>query len=383
VPRRATPSGRPSGYDLSTAHMKLAPLLALATLALLATAAAPTDWQHADAPRTFAFPRDHGRHDGFKIEWWYFTGTCTGDDGHRFGYELTFFRSALAPPQPATRPSHWAASDLYLAHAAVTDVDGRLFAATERLQRGRPGVAWASDRGLDVSLVDWSATQRGDGTIRLVAADAALGIDLTLAGGRGPFPEGPGGVNVKATAAGRASYYYSMTRLRTTGTLAIGGKRFQITDGLTWMDHEFSTDSLAPEQVGWDWFGLQLADGTDLMVYRMRDRAGATNYLSGTRVGPDGAPHYLAAADITLAGDDPWTSPASGAAYPQRWHLTVDGRPLVVQSELATQELTSSGASSGVTYWEGAASVTDDAGRPAGRGYLEMTGYAAPVNGAK
>ena len=160
-----------------------------------------------------------------------------------------------------------------------------------------------------------------------------------------------------------------MTRLQTTGTLGVGGRSFTIVDGRTWMDHEFSTDSMSPGQVGWDWFGLQLDDGTDLMIYRMRNATGGTDYLSGTRVGPDGAPHYLKAADITLDGDRPWSSPHSGASYPQRWQLSVDGRRLVVGSELADQELTTSD-SAGVTYWEGAVDVTDDAHHLLGRGYL-------------
>ncbi len=348
---------------------------------LSSVAAGPT-WDQAVDPRAWSFPRDHGRHDGFKIEWWYFTGTCRDDVGRRFGYELTVFRSALDPRQPTSRPSRWAASDLYFAHAAVTDVSGNGFAYGEELERARPGMAWASDRGLDVSLLNWSARQGKDGAIHLIAARPTLSIDLALTGGRGPFLEGPGGVNVKAIGAGHASYYYSVTRLRTAGTLGIGGKAYHIVDGLSWMDHEFSTDSMSADQIGWDWFGLQLADGTDLMIYRMRRRDGSTDYLSGTRVTADGVPHYLAAGDITLAGDQPWTSPSSHAAYPQRWRVTVDGRPLTVRPQTASQELTTS-SSAGVTYWEGAADVTDDAGKPAGQGYLEMTGYAGPVRAAK
>ena len=354
----------------------------LAAFLLVCSVSAGPAWQHAVGPRAWSFPRDHGRHDGFKIEWWYFTGNCVDADGHRFGYELTFFRSALDPRQPTSRPSPWAASDLYFAHAAVTDVAHGGFVCRDRLERARPGVAWASDRSLDVSLLNWSCKQGEGGTIHLLATDPALSIELALTGGRGPFLEGPGGVNVKGSGQGHASYYATMTRLRTVGTLGINGRSYRMVDGQTWMDHEFSTDSLRPDQVGWDWFGLQLDDGTDLMIYRMRNRTGGTDYLSGTRVTPDGVPHYLSDRDITLAGDDPWTSPASDAAYPQRWRLTIDGRKVVVRSRLATQELDTS-ASAGVTYWEGAVGVDDAGGTAIGQGYLEMTGYAAPVAGAK
>ena len=361
--------------------MKVSTIVASAIVAVCAIAAAPA-WERATAPRAWSFPRDHGRHDGFKIEWWYFTGNCADAAGQRFGYELTFFRSALDPRQPTSRPSRWAASDLYFAHAAVTDVNDPGFVARDRLGRARPGVAWASDRSMDVSLLDWSCRQDGGGAIHLLAIDPALSIDLSLTGGRGPFLEGPGGVNVKGAGEGHASYYATLTRLRTVGTLGIDGRSYRMVDGQTWMDHEFSTDSLRPDQVGWDWFGLQLDDGTDLMIYRMRNRAGGTDHLSGTRVTPDGVPHYLGDRDITLSGDDPWTSPTSHAAYPQRWRVTIDGRTVAVRSRLATQELSTS-ASAGVTYWEGAVGVNDAAGKPVGQGYLEMTGYAAPVTGAK
>ncbi len=184
----------------SVVHLSSKPLARLWTVVLLALAAAAPPWDYAVAPRAWSFPRDHGRHDGFQIEWWYFTGTCRDDAGRRFGYELTFFRSAL-DPRPPQRPSRWGASALYFAHAAVTDVTGGGFAHKDQLQRARPGLAWAADAGLDVSLVNWSAEQAPDGSIHLAAADPSLGIDLTLTGGRGPFLEGPGGVNVKGPRA--------------------------------------------------------------------------------------------------------------------------------------------------------------------------------------
>ncbi len=350
-------------------------LVTVCLFTLFAAGAEPA-FKAVTGPRDWSFPRDHGRHDGYKIEWWYFTGNCRDAAGHRLGYQLTFFRTALSPTT-TTRPSAWAARDVYFAHLAVTDIDGKHFAFKDRLERGRPGLAEASDRTLDVSLLDWSCKLDAAGAIHLLASDGDLKLDLTCQPGRGPVLEGPGGVNAKGTGVGQASYYYSMTRLQTAGTIAAGGKAYAVT-GLGWMDHEFSSNALSADQVGWDWMGLHLTDGTDLMIYRLRTKSGGTDYLSGTGVTADGRPHYLAAADLSLAGSDPWTSPTSGGRYPQTWAVTVNGRPLTVRSALPGQELVTNG-STRVTYFEGAADVVDAAGRPAGEGYLEMTGYAKPV----
>jgi len=345
----------------------------------LARADDSPNFQQALAPRAWSFPRDHGRHDNFKIEWWYFTGNLQTAAGRRFGYQLTFFRSGFAPGEP-NRPSDWGMNDLYFAHAAVSDIGGKTFHFDDALQRARPGLAWASADSLDVSLLNWSAKQDATGSIHLRAAGKDFSLDLVTTGGRGPFLEGPGGVNRKGREPGQASFYYSMTRLRTTGTVVVGGQSFAVS-GLSWMDHEFSSNSLGHQQAGWDWMGLQLKDGTDLMIYRLRNRAGATDYLSGTRVGNDGVPHYLTDRDLSLAGGEPWHSDRSGANYPQTWKINVAGMPpLTVQSEMPGQELATSD-STDVTYFEGAAKVLNTRGEEVGQGYLEMTGYDKPITG--
>jgi predicted secreted hydrolase len=343
-----------------------------------ATQPAKQEFSQALGPREWAFPRDHGRHDGFKTEWWYFTGNLRDEAGHRFGYQLTFFRTAVAPAV-ADRPSPWAMRDLYFAHAAISDIDGNQFTFKDRMQRGRPGLAYASEQTLDVMLLDWSAKQMTDG-IALRASELGFGIELQCGQGRGPVLQGAGGVNAKGRERGQASYYYSMTRLPTKGTLTVGERKFQVT-GSSWMDHEFSSNALALNQSGWDWMGLHLASGDDLMLYRIRDRAGGADYVSGTRITPDGVPHYLASTDIAMESAKPWKSSATGATYPQEWKLKCAGLPgLIVRSEMAGQELITKN-STDVDYFEGAAKVTDDQGRPAGEGYLEMTGYVKPVGG--
>jgi predicted secreted hydrolase len=349
-------------------------------LLLVLIGAAPQSnigYKQALAPREWSFPRDHGRHDGFQTEWWYFTGNLHDASGRSFGYQLTFFRTAFAP-RATTRPSPWGMTDLYFAHAAISDLKDGRFVYKDRLERGRPGSAWASDKTMDVVLLDWFVHLTDAGKVELHAKEGDFAIDLSCADGRGPILQGPGGVNPKGRRPGETSYYYSMTRLKTAGLLSVNGHAFQV-DGLSWMDHEFASNSLAPEQTGWDWMGLQLFDGTDLMIYRLRSRDGSADYLSGTRITPDGKPHYLSSAEIQISGSHPWKSPESGGVYPQDWSLNIAGlEPMVVQSEMPGQELITS-SSTKVTYFEGAAKVLSPKGQAVGEGYLEMTGYAHPL----
>jgi predicted secreted hydrolase len=348
-------------------------LLLCGTVAAIAEPPAP-QFAQALAPREWTFPRDHGRHDGFKTEWWYFTGNLREcGTGRVFGYQLTFFRSAFVP-RATTRPSPWGMTDLYFAHAAASDVDGKHFLYADRLGRARDGLSSASDRSLDVVLKDWSVKTDGD-AFRLVGVDARFALDLTAGQGRGPILQGPGGLNPKGTKPGQASYYYSMPRMPTSGTLTLDGRSFTV-EGLSWMDHEFSSNALADNQAGWDWLALTLADGRDLMIYRLRDKSGRTDYLSGTLVDAPGKVTYLPVEQIELTSSLPWKSPASGASYPQRWQLKVAGiAPLTIQTRLDDQELQTPN-STDVTYYEGTVGVTDDRGAAVGEGYLEMTGYA-------
>jgi predicted secreted hydrolase len=366
----------------------------LAQAAVFASAPDDGSFLQVIGPRGWSFPRDHGRHDGFRTEWWYFTGNVRTAAGRRFGYQLTFFRTAM-DAQPATRPSPWGLNDIYFAHAAISDLAGNRFIFKDRLERGREGLAESSDQTMDVKLLDWSAkfedaptqpnisatpqseqnvAQRNNNIIHLIASENDFAIDLKCAPGRGPVLQGPGGVNAKGNQIGQASYYYSQTRLPTAGSLTIAGEKFDIT-GITWMDHEFSSDALSSQQSGWDWMGLSLDNGDDLMIYRLRNLAGQTDYLSGTRVTSDGEPHYLTASQIQMRGSSPWTSPVTGGAYPQRWQLQIEGMPaMVVQSAMPNQELQTTNSTK-ISYFEGAADVLDSQGHPIGQGYLEMTGY--------
>ena len=335
------------------------------------------DYLQVTGPREWSFPRDHGRHDGYKTEWWYFTGNLREKEtGRRFGYQLTFFRTAMSPT-PTTRPSPWGITDLYFSHAAISDIGDQKFLFKDRIHRHRAGLAESSDRTMDVTLLDSYAKLDEKGAIHLSAKEEAFAMELTCAPGCGPILQGPGGVNPKGKNVGQASYYYSLTRLATSGTLTVNGKRFEI-EGRSWMDHEFSSNALSDEQAGWDWLGLTLDDGSDLMIYRLRKRDGTADYLSGTRVTSDGMARYLTADDIHLESSHPWKSPTTGGVYPQDWNLTIRGHlPMAIHSLMPNQELITT-ASTDVNYFEGAAEISV-AGKPAGAGYLEITGTAKPL----
>jgi predicted secreted hydrolase len=341
---------------------------------------AADDFAQALEPRTWEFPRDHGQHAGFRTEWWYFTGNVADADQRPFGFELTFFRTSIAPSAPK-RQSPWATTDFYFAHAHIADIADKQYLTADLGSRARDGLAMASDQKLDVSLLDWSAQQSADGVIHLRAAGGAIAIALDCSIQRGPIFQGPGGLSGKGRERGQASYYYSLTRLITTGTLAVHGKKLAVS-GLSWMDHEFSSNQLGKDQVGWDWLCLQLNSGTDLMIYRMRAVDGKSDYSFATEVMPDGRTHYLAGDAIQMQGSDPWTSPHSGGRYPQRWQIKIAGmEPMIVQPRFEDQEFCPS-QSPKVIYYEGAAEATDASGTVLGLGYLEMTGYAKSLGGS-
>ena len=328
------------------------------------------------APRVFRFPEDHGPHPEYRTEWWYFTGNLKDSRGRRFGYQLTFFRMALTPHVPQ-RLSRWGASQVYMAHFALTDVVGQRFTFAERFSRGALGLAGAGGRPLAVWLEDWSARESAASpwSMKLHAIDAAQSLDLDLESLTPVVPNGEAGLSRKGREPGNASYYYSIPRLATHGTLKVGGERYQVS-GLSWLDREWSTSALSGDQAGWDWFALQLDDGRDLMFYRLRKKDGSVDpFSAGTLTAADGRARALSAAKVRLSAVGWWTSPAGGTRYPARWRLRVPGAgiDLEVVPRLEGQELLAS-----FSYWEGAVAVrgVGDA-TPGGSGYLEMTGYRA------
>lgn len=341
-------------------------------LANLLGSKADERFARALTPRTFTFPADRGPHPEFRNEWWYVTGNLDGEDGKRFGFELTIFRFSLAPTLPASE-SAWRTNQVYIAHLAVTDANDERFYVAERYSRGAVGLAGARAQPFHVWIDDWQiAEQASPEAWRLQANDDSFGIDVELTALRPPVLNGIDGLSQKS--ADHASYYYSITRLQTEGTLRIGDREFRVS-GLSWLDREWSTSALAADQVGWDWFALQLADGSDLMFYGLRKIDGTPDAASGgTFVSAHGVASHLTADDIEVAVEDTWTSPAGGI-YPARWRLRVPrfGLEVTVTPVIANQELVTT-----VRYWEGAVDVAGehDGVLVTGRGYVELTGYA-------
>jgi predicted secreted hydrolase len=336
----------------------------------------PAGFERALAPRPFQFPRDHGPHPRFRTEWWYYTGNLTGAGARRFGFELTFFRVALRP-EPASGTSQWRANQVWLAHFAITDAAGRRFIAAQRLARGALGLAGATADPFRVWVEDWSvkgAADARDASFTLRAVDGDTALALTLQARKPVVAEGDDGLDIKGPERGNASYYYSMPRLFGSGTITIDGVPLEV-QGSAWMDREWSTSALSTGVRGWEWFGLQLSDGRDLMFYRLRREDGtATRFSGGTLIDATGTPQRLGARAVQLTPEESWTSPRTGVKYPVSWKLSLPSEDLVldVVPVLPNQELDLT-----VRYWEGAVDVVGRgrSGALTGRGYLELAGY--------
>ncbi len=349
-------------------------------------------WELALPGYHYEFPRDHFNHPAYQTEWWYYTGNLHSQDGHRFGFELTFFRQGIARPIPSGEAgSTWDVADLYLAHLALSDLDGGRFYHTERLNRAGPGLAGADLASRRIWNGNWQArfgeSSGGAQPVQdLQAVCDDFTLQLTLRSGKPPVIHGIAGVSQKAPGRGQASHYISYTRLEAAGTLELEGRNFALT-GLAWMDHEFFSHQLMPDQTGWDWISVQLARGEELMLYRLRRRDGTVDpFSAGTFVDARGAARHLAAAEFSMEPGATWTSPATAARYPVHWRIRVPslGVELDATTPLEDQELVSHRAD-WPTYWEGAIALRGTVhGQPAtGVGYLEMTGYDRAVELAR
>lgn len=346
-------------------------------LSRLLGSAADAGFARALEPRAFAFPADHGPHPEFRNEWWYVTGNLDAANGLRFGFELTIFRFALSPAAPESS-SAWRTNQVYIAHFAITDADRERFYVAERYSRGALGLAGATAEPFRVWIDDWQISAADAAGSReqwrLRAEDDEFALDLELVAEKPPVLNGVDGLSQKSPEPGNASYYYSITRWRTDGRLRVGDDEFGVS-GISWLDREWSSSALGDDQQGWDWFALQLSDGSELMYYKLRKVDGTDDPLSaGTWVAADGQATHLARDQVEIRVRERWSSP-QGGIYPARWDLRVPelGLELDVVPVMSDQELFTT-----VRYWEGAVDIR---GRRAGaavtgRGYVELTGYA-------
>lgn len=353
---------------------------ALAVLALSACA----QYRIVAPGYRYQFPRDHFNHPDYQTEWWYYTGNVKSADGHRFGFELTFFREGINRNLTANK-SPWAVQDLYIAHFALSDLTAHRFIHQERINRAGPGLAGVSETGKRIWNGNWQVLWTSTGQ-QLSAVSDSSRINFSVRTAKPPVIHGLGGISQKGAGAGHASHYVSFTRLLTSGTVLLDGTKYAV-EGTSWMDHEFFTNQLTPDEAGWDWVSLQLSDNTELMLYRLRHKDGSVDpFSSGTYVDAQGTSTHLSQADFSMQPatetTEFWTSPDTNAKYPISWRISVPriGLDVSITTRLRSQELVSRGRGT-PSYWEGAIDITGHQGDQAvtGVGYLEMTGYAGSV----
>lgn len=325
----------------------------------------------AEQPREFSFPVDHGPHAGFRNEWWYVTGNIATAEGREFGYQVTFFNVDLNNNDAAASgDSAWHGSHLWMAHLALTDVASGRHVAVERFSRANPGLAGATLNPFKVWLENWqlaSVNTDNEAPWHVQAADSEIALDLQLLPLKPPVLQGDAGLSRKSAAAGNASYYYSLTRLQTTGSVRIGTEEFAVS-GNSWLDREWSTSALAADQRGWDWFSLQFYDGQELMYYQLLNNNGSPDTFShGNWTDARAVQTPVTRDQLVLEPLANWTGP-DGVAYTTRWLLQYRGRRWRVEALIDDQFMSLS-----LPYWEGAVRVLDaTTGTEVGRGFLEM-----------
>ena len=371
-----------------TSGLTIGFLLTVFQIGYLTFAENQSDYLTVTAPCNLEFPRDHGPHPGYRTEWWYYTGNLKSKTGNDYGFQLTIFRSQLSPagsnrdwPDP---PSAWRTQQIYLGHAAVSDISAKHHMQTEIVSREALGMAGGGqNKGVTrIFIQRWSIQIESERHILKVTADD-FAFELTLIPEKSPVLHGDAGYSRKGSTPERASCYYSFTRLRTKGTLSRAGET-EFVEGFSWMDREFSSAALEPGLVGWDWFSLQLSDNTEIMIYLLRKKDGELSPASsGTFVDAAGQAQPLKRDDFRIEVLQTWKSPTSRAVYPAKWRIQIF--PLSIEMmiipNLGDQEMQTV-KSTGVTYWEG--SILADGvkkGLPlAGYGYAELTGYAKPFD---
>src|SRR6267143_1613287 len=328
----------------------------------------------------YEFPRDYFNHPEFQTEWWYYTGNLKSNDGRRFGFELTLFRQAVS--RDLAKTAAWDVKDVYLAHLALSDLDGGKFYHAERTNRSGPGIAGVDETHGRIWNGNWQIVWEKGGQ-ELQAVDERFQLHFALRSEKPPIIHGKNGVSQKAEGAGRASHYISLTRIHTSGFVELGEKKFEVV-GTSWMDHEFFTHQLTADQAGWDWLSLQLEGNTELMLFHIRRKDGSTDpYSAGTFIDAQGKAAHLRVSDFVLMPlGKTWKSPITGAVYPIEWKLAVPrlGLELEAKTPLESQELTGK-TKLAPNYWEGAMKLNGKHSLEIirGVGYLEMTGYDRPV----
>ena len=351
-----------------------------ALLAMAASVAAgdPPEWKTALPGWRYEFPRDHHAHPDFKTEWWYLTGNLESGDGRRFGFQLTFFRQGVRRGEAGSR---FAVDDIKLAHFAITDIDAGRFRHAQKVSRGAFGEAGFGDGDRIAWIEDWELVNTGERRFRIAAREKDFALSLDLASRKAPVIHGELGVSQKSAGEGRASHYYSFTRLEARGIIELEGREIPVT-GLAWFDQEWATNQLTEEQTGWDWFSMQFEDGSELMLFQIRLKQGGRDPFShGTWIDAAGNATPIKNADFEIEPGRVWRSEETGGEYPVEWQVRIPklGVDLAIEAAIDGQEL----VLRPISYWEGSVVGRGTRGGSAifGRGYLEMTGYAGGLVG--
>ena len=365
-------------------------MLCSISLARAESPASEPPFKQAIEPRTLVFPQDHASHAGFQTEWWYVTGNLKDDSGREFGYQFTIFRRAISPRSATERGrgSGWAISDLYVGHLAISDIGGSQFISAEDHKRGVLDLAGATDvsenstKPIRVWLGNWEMLRsESDKGWRIKAASGEIALNLALSETLPPVAHGrPGeeGLSHKGEKPGQASYYYSVPQLKTTGELSFKGREYKIVSGRSWMDHEFGSNQLSASQAGWDWFSVQLNDGSAFMLYGLRNVDGTIEpRSSGTWIDKTGKAAYVPISEVKMQRGRDWTSPVSNGKYTLEWRIELPKLGVVLDLKAAQDDQEVRAARfTGVSYYEGAIRVEGKVGAESvnGAGYLEITG---------
>jgi len=348
-------------------------------LLLLLFACAPAQAQVTYPPVVpgveLQLPRDEGAHPDYRIEWWYVTGWVQDERGEPLGFQVTFFR--VRPGLGESNPSRFAPRQVLFGHAAVAEPAHGKLRHAERSAREGFDLAYARAGGVDVKIDDWSLRQEGSRYQAIVRGDDfAMRLDLDRT--QPTLLQGDRGFSRKGPVESSASYYYSLPHLQVSGEITIDGRRRTVT-GEAWFDHEWSSDVMDEQARGWDWMGINLDDGGALMAFRMRDAAGAARWTAATIRSPDGSVRTFAPSEVQWSPTRSWASPRTGAEYPVAWRVRVGEREFDVEPLMDDAELDSR-SSTGTIYWEGPVRLKSADGQQAGRGYLELTGYAGALD---
>lgn len=350
-------------------------LLIVVALFALAAHAAPPVFAPVAPGRPLVFPADFGAHPAFRTEWWYVTGWLRTADGKPLGFQVTFFRSRLGNDD--ANPSAFAAKQLVIGHAALSDPAVGHLLHDERNAREGFGLAWAREGDTDVKLDNWRMVRSADGSYQVSVHARDLSFDLRLVPSQPPILQGEAGFSQKGPSPRNASYYYSQPQLKASGTASHAGAAPTTVSGSAWLDHEWSSEALQPDAAGWDWLGANLDDGSAMMAFQIRAKQGGTLWAHATVRDAAGKVRQYAPNEVRFAAQSYWRSPRTDAIYPVGTDLTLGGTTWQIRPLQPDQELDSR-RSTGAVYWEGAVSVGRD-GKPAGHGYLELTGYVAPL----